>query len=132
MFLSRIALLLLVSLVLSGALFAFFFMLRRTLAPKSKEAAKPQDSGIRDLIIEGKLEEAIEVYRRFTGVDAIAARKYVDDMAREIRLSDETYQAVKRLLKTDGKAAAIEAYQAQTGATLAEALSYVETVERKK
>lgn len=123
---------LLIALVLSGVLFAFFAMLRFYLSPKAKDGAKLSDAGIRDLIIEGRLEEAIEIYQRFTGIDEIAARKYVEDMAREIRLSDETYQAVSRILKTEGKAAAIEAYQEQTGEVLADALAYVEAIEKGK
>lgn len=132
MLLSRIILLLFLSLILSGMLFVLIYALRRNFQPKSKEGAKLQDAGVRDLIIEGRIDEAIEIYRRFTGIDEIAARKYVEDMAREIRLSDETYQAVQHLLKNEGKAAAIEAYQAQTGADLADALAYVESVEREK
>jgi phosphoserine phosphatase len=122
---------LLIALVLSGFLFAFFSFVRFYLSPKRKEG-KLQDAGIRDLIIEGRLSEAVEIYRRFTGMDEIAARKYVGDMEREIRLSDETYQAVSRILKVEGKAAAIEAYQEQTGAGLADALAYVEAIEKGK
>ena len=122
---------LLIALVLSGVLFALYSLLRFYLSPKSKEA-KLQDAGIRDLVIEGRIGEAVEIYQRFTGIDEIAARKYVTDMEREIRLSDETYQAVSHLLKTEGKAAAIEAYQEQTGAVLADALAYVEAIEKGK
>jgi ribosomal protein L7/L12 len=123
---------LLIALVLSGVLFALIAMLRAYMQPKSKQkqAELPMDAGLRDLIQEGRLAEATELYRRFTGIDEIAAQNYVRNMAREIRLSDESYQAVKRLLKTEGKAAAIEAYQSQTGLSLAEALDYVESVER--
>jgi hypothetical protein len=123
---------LIIALVLSGVLFAIFAMLRFYLSPKSKEAARPTDAGIRDLILEGQHDEAVEVYQRFTGIDELAARKYVEDLEREIRLSDETYQAVQRILKSDGKAAAIEAYQEQTGAILADALAYVEAIEERK
>jgi ribosomal protein L7/L12 len=123
---------LLIALVLSGVLFALIAMLRAYMQPKSKQkqAELPMDAGLRDLIQEGHLAEATELYRRFTGIDEIAAQNYVRNMAREIRLSDESYQTVKRLLKTEGKAAAIEAYQNQTGVELAEALEYVETIER--
>jgi hypothetical protein len=73
-----------------------------------------------------------EQQKRLKSIDEIAARKYVEDLAREIRLSDETYQTVTKSLKTEGKAAAIEAYQAQTGADLADALAYVEAIEKGK
>jgi hypothetical protein len=123
---------LIIALVLSGVLFALIAMLRAYIQPKSKQkqAELPMDAGLRDLIQEGRIQEATELYRRFTGIDEMAAQNYVRNMAREIRLSDESYQAVKRLLKTEGKAAAIEAYQSQTGVELADALEYVESIER--
>jgi hypothetical protein len=123
---------LLIALVLSGVLFALIAMLRAYIQPKNKQkqAELPLDAGLRDLIQEGRIQEAIELYRRFTGIDEMAAQNYVRNMAREIRLSDESYQTVKHLLKTEGKAAAIEAYQSQTGVALADALEYVETIER--
>jgi ribosomal protein L7/L12 len=123
---------LIIALVLSGVLFALIAMLRAYIQPKSKQkqAELPMDAGLRDLIQEGRIQEATELYRRFTGIDEMAAQNYVRNMAREIRLSDESYQTVKHLLKTEGKAAAIEAYQSQTGVALADALEYVETIER--
>jgi ribosomal protein L7/L12 len=123
---------LIIALVLSGVLFALIAMLRAYIQPKSKQkqAELPMDAGLRDLIQEGRIQEATELYRRFTGIDEMAAQNYVRNMAREIRLSDESYQTVKHLLKTEGKAAAIEAYQSQTGVALADALEYVETIEK--
>jgi hypothetical protein len=102
---------LIIALVLSGVLFALIAMLRAYIQPKSKQkqAELPMDAGLRDLIQEGRIQEATELYRRFTGIDEMAAQNYVRNMAREIRLSDESYQTVKHLLKTEGKAAAIEA-----------------------
>jgi len=47
-------------------------------------------------------------------------------------LSDETRFDVKQLLEDGDKAGAIEAYQAATGATLAEALDYIETEEKHR
>ena len=130
----RFGMYLLIALAMSGLLFAVYSFVRVYFMPKKKvkDGAKLSDAGIRDLLAEGRTAEAIEVYRRFTGIDEVAARKYVENLAREIRLSDETYQTVKKSLKTDGKAAAIEAYQAQTGADLADALAYVEAIEKGK
>ena len=86
-----------------------------------------QDAGIRELITKGDYDEAVTIYQKFTGVDAFSAKKAVDQIAREIRLSDGTKHKVEKLLKKD-KAAAIEAYQKATGADLAEALDYVESL----
>src|SRR5690349_21481622 len=106
---------LLIALVLSGVLFAFFNIVRALMTPpkKQKGAAKPMDAGLRELISAGRIDEAIDLYRRFTGVDEMAAQNYVRNTAREMRLSDETYQTVTRILKAEGKAAAIEVYQEQ-------------------
>jgi hypothetical protein len=129
----RLGTYLFIALVLSGVLFIFMSILLRYVMPKSKEKGTemPIDAGLRDLIGEGRIDEAIEVYRRFTGIDEIAAQNYVHNTAREIRLSDETYRAVERILKTEGKAAAIEVYQEQAGVSLAEALDYVEKIEKR-
>jgi ribosomal protein L7/L12 len=43
-----------------------------------------QDSGIRDLIQEGRLDEAVEVYRKFAGVDEYTARDAVEQIKRDL------------------------------------------------
>ena len=50
---------------------------------KKKAAADNQDAGIRDLIADGRMDEAIEVYQRFAGVDAYTAKDAVDEIAHE-------------------------------------------------
>jgi hypothetical protein len=94
---------------------------------KRKAGELPSDDGIRDMLAEGRVHEAVAAYRDFTGVDEFTARKVIDDMLREMRLDDTVRDTVKDLLKVGNKAAAIEAYQSATGAALAEALEYVET-----
>lgn len=98
---------------------------------KIKHGDIPADAGLRDLIAAGELQEAEELYQRFTGVDEFTARDAVADLAREIRLTQISTQ-VQQALDTGDKAAAIEAYQAQTGASLAEALAYVEALQTDK
>jgi hypothetical protein len=93
---------------------------------KHKMGELPSDAGIRDMLFEGRIDDAIEAYRQFTGVDEFTAKQAIDDMQRELHLTDEIQQEVKRLMKAGNKAGAIEAYQTATGATLAEALEYVE------
>lgn len=51
---------------------------------KKKAAADNQDAGIRDLILEGRMSEAVEVYQRFAGVDAYTAKDAVDEIARDL------------------------------------------------
>src|SRR5689334_16973476 len=109
----RLGAYLLIALVLSGVLFTIISIIRAYVIPKSKEKVGevPMDAGLRDLISEGRIDEAIDLYQRFTGLDQMAAQNYVHSTAREMRLSDETYVAVERILKAKGKAAAIETYQ---------------------
>jgi hypothetical protein len=96
---------------------------------KSKFGNLPSDAGVRDLLIANKIEEAIDLYQRFTGVDKFTAQRAIEDIEREIRLS--TFQHnIEEIFKTQGKAAAIEAYQVSTGSNLSEALAYVEEIER--
>lgn len=40
------------------------------------------DAGLRDLIAEGRLDEAAELYRQFAGVDEYTAREAVEEIAR--------------------------------------------------
>lgn len=86
-------------------------------------------AGVRDLILRGQIDEAVDVYRAFTGVDLYTAQDRIAEMASQIRLG-ERYDEVRRLVRLGDKAAAIEAYQAATDATLAEALAEVERIQQ--
>ncbi|MBI1279908.1 MAG: hypothetical protein GC179_17410 [Anaerolineaceae bacterium] len=57
---------------------------------KKKSAYDAQDAGIRDLIQDGRLDEAVEIYQKFAGVDAYTARDAVDEIARDLHLSTST------------------------------------------
>ncbi len=57
---------------------------------KKKAAYDAQDAGIRDLIQEGRLDEAVEIYQKFAGVDEYTARDAVDEIARDLHLSHQT------------------------------------------
>lgn len=57
---------------------------------KKKAAYDAQDAGIRDLIQAGRLEEAVDIYQKFAGVDAYTARDAVDEIARDLHMSHET------------------------------------------
>ncbi len=98
---------------------------------KSKIGNLPSDAGVRELILASRIDEAISLYQRFTGVDKFTARKAIEDMEREVRLSTFDEDLVY-ILNEHGKAAAISAYQAGTGSDLEEALAYVEDLERAK
>lgn len=53
-------------------------------AKKKKATYNEQDAGIRDLILEGRLDEAVEIYQKFAGVDSYTARDAVDTIARDL------------------------------------------------
>jgi hypothetical protein len=46
-------------------------------------------AGIRDMLDEGRKAEAIEIYQKFTGVDQYTAQAAVEQIEREMRLSDD-------------------------------------------
>lgn len=48
-----------------------------------------QGAGVRDLIAEGKLDEAAEVYAQFMGVDVYTARAAIEDMAEELQQNSQ-------------------------------------------
>jgi len=133
----RYANLILLLVIMIGLLLAFSVIITRFFDSqrgknknkKGKSGELPTDAGIRDLLIENRIDEAIELYRRFTGVDMYTAQIAVEDMLREIRLGI-LKKEYKKILRKQGKAAAIEAYQTQTGADLAEALTYIEAIEK--
>ena len=53
-------------------------------APKKAPPHTVSDHGLRRLIEQGRIEEAIEAYRLFTGVDVYTARDAVEQMRTEI------------------------------------------------
>lgn len=128
----RPILLLLVVLLLVSALLAYLYVRNRNTVKKRKYGELPSDAGVRQLLVEGRYEEALELYQRFTGADSFAAQQALTQMEREIRLSNGLEAEISRLLAEENKAAAIEAYQQATDATLAEALEVVEHIERRR
>jgi hypothetical protein len=99
---------------------------------KNKQGALPSDAGVRDMLLEGRVDDALEAYRQFTGVDRFTAQKAIEQMQRELRLENGVRDEVRHLLKSGDKAGAIEAYQMATGASLADALNYVENLEGRR
>jgi ribosomal protein L7/L12 len=131
MLMIRLINLILFALLIVGVIALFVTLIRGQQGKvKSKEAALPSDAGVRDIILEGRKNEAIDLYRQFTGVDEFTARQAVDEIERELRLSDSQHDYIQKILEADGKAAAIEAHQKETGANLAEALEFVEAIEK--
>ena len=104
---------------------------------KKKRAAPNLDAaaGVRDLLNEGRRDEAVDLYARFAGVDSYTARDAVDEIERELRLEDDSgfspadESELRDLLQQGKKIEAIQRYRELTGAGLKEAKDAVEALE---
>lgn len=129
---------LIIFLLLFLAFFAFMMMLtvlsRQNLTEQDKaKTAQPiiSDAGVRELVAQGHIDDAVDLYRRFTGVDLFTAKTAVSDMQIEMRLAGSEDE-LRRLIRLGDKAGAIELYQQAAGVSLAEALAAVEAIEQQK
>jgi ribosomal protein L7/L12 len=87
------------------------------------------------LIREGRIAEAIAVYRLFAGVDEYTAMDAVAALEDDIRQGDQEVDAlddarIRALLAQGNKIEAIKVYRAQTGLGLKAAKDAVEALER--
>ena len=104
---------------------------------KKKAAYDAQDAGIRDLVQDGRIDEAIDVYRKFAGVDEYTAKDAVAEIERQIRLGDEPGRGIDEnhlleLLAHGNKIEAIKLYRAATGTGLQDAKNAVEALEKRR
>lgn len=87
-------------------------------------------AGVRDLIVEGRIDEAVSVYAAFMGVDEFTARDAIASLEAQLnaenRLSDDGMDTVRELLETGDKLEAIKQYRLLTGVGLKEAKDAVE------
>jgi ribosomal protein L7/L12 len=87
-------------------------------------------AGVRDLIVEGRINEAVTVYAAFMGVDEFTAKDAVLELERQLtaenRLSDDGMDTVRDLLDSGNKIEAIKQYRLLTGVGLKEAKDAVE------
>lgn len=132
----RAILLLLLAAVILGSIIAIAYVIgrRRAANAKGKPARRelPPDAGVRDLLLQGRTDEAMQVYQQFTGVDQFTARTEVMQLERELRLSGAFGAEIAALLREGRKAEAIERYQQTYGVSLAEALEAVESIEKRR
>lgn len=54
------------------------------------------DAGIRDLLREGKTEEAVEAYKTFAGVDVFTAREAVEQIAQSLTEPEDSHENVMK------------------------------------
>ncbi|MDQ7026891.1 MAG: hypothetical protein Q9P44_15185 [Anaerolineae bacterium] len=94
-----------------------------------------EGAGVRDLIHEGRIDEAVAVYASFMGVDEFTARDAIEQMQREesatYNLSVESMDEVRQLVTSGNKIAAIELYRDLTQLDLAEAKDEIDRMERE-
>jgi ribosomal protein L7/L12 len=88
-------------------------------------------AGVRDLIADGKIDEAIRVYAAFMGVDEFTAKDAIAQLQEELnaenRLSDDGgMDEVQELVARGNKLEAIKRYREITGVGLKEAKDAVE------
>jgi hypothetical protein len=69
---------------------------KQTKSGKSKKkGAAPADAGVRHLVRLGRLDEAIDIYREFTGVSLEEAQEAISQIDQEVGLEsdDENHRA---------------------------------------
>lgn len=100
---------------------------------KGTTVADTGGAGVRDLILEGRIEDAVDVYAAFMGVDEFTARDAIQGMERDINaetnLSDGNFDSVRELLTNGKKIQAIKEYRLLTGTGLADAKRAVEDLD---
>lgn len=104
---------------------------------KRKPSQRTSDAGLRDLIEEGRIEETVETYRLYAGVDVFSAQEAVQKITLEMQTEDEITDtitvdeaALLDLVEAGRKIEAIRLYREQTGSGLAEAKEAVESLKR--
>jgi ribosomal protein L7/L12 len=108
---------------------------KRRHIPSAESAA-----GVRDLLDEGRKDEAIDLYAKFAGVDQYTARDAVEQIEREMRLGDEAKDTegltaqdrdeIRQLLERGSKIEAIKIYRDKTGLGLKESKDVIDEMER--
>lgn len=121
---------------LKEAKLAIEYVIDNPDAKKGKRglSANTDGAGVKDLLLEGRFEEAVQVYSAFMGVDEFTAHDAVVELERELtaeaNLSDTVDMNMIHDLLADGKKIeAIKHYKEQTGTDLASAKRAIEDME---
>lgn len=59
----------------------------------SRQVIDTDGAGVRDLIADGRIEEAIDIYATFMGIDEYSARDAINEMQREMNLDDVAHDS---------------------------------------
>lgn len=108
---------------------------KRRQVPTAEGAA-----GVRDLLEEGRKDEAIDLYARFAGVDQYTAKDAVEQIEQEMRLGDDApdsdgltpqdWEDIRQLVEQGNKIGAIKIYHDKTGLGLKESKDVIDELER--
>ncbi|MBU0494005.1 MAG: hypothetical protein KKA73_30995 [Chloroflexi bacterium] len=110
------------------------------LKPATPAPPDPEELGrqIRPLLEQGRLIDAIKLYRQLTDADLLEAKNAVDEVARGIAaeptgmvpgLANEVEKQIRQLLQQERKVDAIKVYRRHIDAGLAEAKHAVDEIE---
>ncbi len=107
---------------------------------RRQQIAVDSAAGVRDLLEEGRRDEAVDLYAKFAGVDQYTATDAVEQIEREMRLADEPKDAdgltaadqveLRDLLERGRKIEAVKRYRELSGLGLKEAKDAVDAMER--
>lgn len=117
---------------LKEAKLAIEYIIANPDAKKGKRdiSSATEGAGIRDLLADGHVDEAIDVYAAFMGVDTFTARVAIDDIMRENHaiqnLSDDDMEDIRRFAEQGRTLTAVQLYAELTGASISDAQQFVE------
>ena len=97
-------------------------------------SANTEGAGVKDLLLEGRIDEAVQVYSAFMGVDEFTARDAINDLERELMAEANLSEIVDMdtihdLLAEGKKIEAVKHYREQTGTDLASAKRAIDELE---
>lgn len=97
-------------------------------------SANTEGAGVKDLLLEGRVDEAVQVYSAFMGVDEFTARDAINDLERELTAEANLSEIVDMdtihdLLAEGEKIEAVKHYREQTGTDLASAKRAIDELE---
>lgn len=105
---------------------------------RRQQIAVDSAAGVRDLLEEGRRDEAIDLYAKFAGVDQYTAKDAVEQIEREMRLGDDAagltaadHTELRDLLERGKKIEAVKRYREMTGLGLKESKDAVDAMERQ-
>ena len=106
------------------------------LKKRRHASATPEPAGLRDLVAGGSIDEAIDIYQKFAGVDYYSAKDAVGAIQSELEggdggETDDLDARVARLVADGHKIEAVKLYREATGLGLKEAKDAVDEIQRQ-